>query len=122
MKSSIHLVISGVPQGTVLGPVLFILYINDLVEILLHSKGLNFTDDTKLAKAIKDLERVSLLQRDLYLVIVWPTENNMQLHEQKFEVLNYTLNNSYLLRKLPFTAECRQYSTSESHVLDPAQI
>ena len=122
MKSSFHLVISGVPQGTVLGPVLFILYINDLVEILLHSKGLNFADDTKLAKAIKDLECVSLLQRDLYLVIAWSTENNMQLHEQKFEVLNYTLNNSYLLRKLPFTAECRQYSTSESHILDPAEV
>ena len=122
VKSTFHQVISGVPQGTVLGPILFILYINDLVDILLHSQGLNFADDTKLAKAIKDLQSVSCLQQDLYHVLLWSAHNNMKLHEQKFEVLNYTLNNSALLRELPFTAECRQYSTSKSNILDPGEV
>ena len=121
-KSSFQLVISGVPQGTVLGPVLFILDINDLVEILQYSKGLSFADDTKLSRAIASILCTKLLQEDLYLVIQWSMLNNMQLHEKKFEVLNYTLNKSSLLMQLPFTSEYKEYKTSRGSTLEPTNV
>ena len=121
-KSSFQIVISGVPQGTVLGPVLFILYINDLVNTLKHSKGLSFADDTKLIRSISGMKCVSLLQEDLRLVISWSLLNNMQLHEKKFEVLNYSLNSSTLLRQLPFTSEYKEYLTPEGHALVPTDF
>jgi hypothetical protein len=118
-KSSFKIVISGVPQGTVIGPILFILYINDLVNILKHSKGLSFADDTKLTKAIKSISCMSLLQEDLWLVAAWSLLNNMELHEKKFEVLNYSLNPSWLLQQLPFMTDCKEYLTSEGHAIEP---
>ena len=47
-KSSFQIVVSGVPQGTVLGPILFILYIDDQLDTLLTALGKVFADDTKL--------------------------------------------------------------------------
>jgi hypothetical protein len=121
-KSSYQPVASSVPQGTVLGPVLFVLDIKDLLEILMHSKGLGFADDTKLKRAIRQLECTSLLQEDLYRVIQWAMHNNMELHEKKFEVLNYTLNSSSLLSNLPFTAELKSYNTSDDHDIQPTTV
>ena len=61
---------SGVPQGTVLGPILFVLYINDLVENLESGVSL-FADDAKLYREVKDHSDVEALQRDLQRVEEW---------------------------------------------------
>ena len=117
-KSSYQPVISGVPQGTVLGPILFLVYINDLLPTLRKSKGFCFADDTKLISEIVGLECTKLLQKDLYKVINWSTANNMELHENKFQLLSYTLNSSFLLRQLPFYPENYEYETPKGHIIE----
>ena len=117
-KSSFRDVESGVPQGTVLGPIFFILYVIDMVLTAKNSKSLTFADDTKLMKVIAHLLCSALLQADLTSVIQWSIANNMLLHEDKFVVMNYCLNLSMLLRNLPFTAETRQYHTTDGMILE----
>ena len=55
---------SGVPQGSVLGPILFIIYVNDLPEVV-QSKLWMFADDTKIYHTISSNEDSILLQNDL---------------------------------------------------------
>ena len=118
-KSSFQIVISGVPQGTVLGPILFILYIDDQLDTLLTALGKVFADDTKLISKIADLVARCLLQEYLFNVIQWALQNNMQLNETKFEVINYKLNKSLLLRELPFSNE--DYSLTNGETIEPTQ-
>ena len=64
-------VISGVPQGSVLGPLLFLIYVNDLPQSILTSYPFLFADDTKLLSAIKGHSDSLALQEDLAFVEDW---------------------------------------------------
>ena len=64
IASGWHDVISGVPQGSVLGPILFVIYINTLVDVVQHSDLFLFADDNKLFKIIFNDEDTVLLQKD----------------------------------------------------------
>ena len=83
---------SGVPQGTVLGPILFILYINDLTAVLKSSAIKIFADDSKLIKSIENEEDRKMLLEDLFAVIKWAEENKMELNESKFMLLQHGKN------------------------------
>ena len=89
VHSDIAKVLSGVPQGTVLVPLLFILFINDLEQVVTSSTVSFFADDTRVSKQISCYEDCMLLQDDLYKILDWSRRNNMKLHEQKFELLNH---------------------------------
>jgi len=56
------LVLSGIPQGSVLGPLLFVIYINELPKIV---KSIFFADDAKMFRIINNLEVTKILQEDL---------------------------------------------------------
>ena len=57
-------VISGVPQGSVLGPILFLIYVNDIPEMVNCSIKM-FVDDTKLFRTVKSIDDCNILQNDL---------------------------------------------------------
>ena len=72
-----HPVISGVPQGTVLGPLLFIIMIADINRDVDSSKLISFADDTRVYRQIADIEECESLQQDLNSVYKWASDNNM---------------------------------------------
>ncbi len=92
-------VTSGVPQGSVLGPVLFVIYINDLDDNIL-SKILKFADDTKLVRGIKTFEDYYELGEDLSKLYKWSEDWQMSFNLDKCKVMHIGNNNnasSYLM-------------------------
>ena len=63
-------VLSGVPQGSVLGPILLLIYMNDLDDDL-SSKVLKFSDDTKVFRTVKTDAEKQTLQDDLTKLVKW---------------------------------------------------
>jgi len=86
-------VTSGVPQGSALGPVLFLIFINDLEATLVNSV-LKFADDTKLfGKVDNDIDRRSI-QNDLYRLIDWSEKWQMPFNTTKCKVMYLGRSNS----------------------------
>ena len=79
-----------------LGPILFILYIDDQLDTLVAALGKVFADDTKLIGRIVDILTKCLLQEDLHNVAL-TERNGMQFNESKFELLKSSLHNTMLL-------------------------
>ena len=77
-------VTSGVPQGSILGPALFILYVNDLPEVISSSsRVLMFADNTKIFGEIKTLGDASSLQEDLGKLATWSQLSGLLFNEAK---------------------------------------
>ena len=74
---------SGVPQGSILGPILFLLYVNDL-PLNLQSNIDMYADDATLYKSSKSLSEINeLLQNYLSKIDTWSKDNNMILNPKK---------------------------------------
>ncbi len=79
-------VTSGVPQGSVLGPVLFITYINDL-DVGLNNRISKFADDTKIGNSVLADEDRQSLQEYLHKISVWSDGWAMPFNVDKCQVL-----------------------------------
>lgn len=88
-------VLSGVPQGSVLGPILFLIYINDLDSGVMNWI-LKFADDTKIFSKINNLKDGSKLQNDLQTLIQWSIEWQMHFNFKKCKVMHIGSNNLQL--------------------------
>ena len=83
-------VLSGVPQGTVLGPVLFLVHIRNISkELSAGTTASSFADDTRVQRGISSDEDCSALQADLQLVYSWSEKVNMTFNSDKFECMRY---------------------------------
>ena len=88
-KSAPAPVTSGVPQGTVLGPLLFLVYINDLPSRV-NSTARLFADDCLLYRVIKSTDDHQILQQDLDHLQQWENEWQMSFNPEKCEVIRIT--------------------------------
>ena len=81
---------SGVPQGSILGPLLFILYTFDIFQSVVNSHIQSYADDTQLLLSFDpaDYERAMyLLNRDLKSVFDYSKQHNLRINPNKTEVL-----------------------------------
>ena len=85
-------VISGIPQGSVLGPLLFVIYINDIPSGI-HSMMKIFADDTKMYRAIKSVADNAGLQEDINTIENWSEKWQMPFNIPKCHVLPLGFNN-----------------------------
>ncbi len=86
-------VISGVPQGSVLGPILFLIFINDLDSTVLIDILRKFADDTKLGQAVGTNEERALLQQALDNLCQWSDTWGMEFNVKKCKVMHLGFNN-----------------------------
>ena len=91
--SSWRKVWSGVPQGSVLGPILFLVYINDLDDQL-SSNMLKFADDTKLFRVVDNHLDGQRLQKDIDLLGEWAVQWQMKFNVEKCKVVHYGKGNT----------------------------
>lgn len=112
LSSSIN-VSSGVPQGSHLGPLLFVLFINDLPNAIKYSDILLFADDAKIYKTLHSTDDCDKLQEDFNNLSKWCVNNDLSINISKCNILtfcrkrsviiyNYVLSNSVLKRVTEF--------------------
>ena len=109
---------SGVPQGTVLGPILFLVYINDLEQCIKNCTVSSFADDTRIKKQITKTSDVDTLQAGVNSSAKWSQENNMSLHEHKFELLTHSSAKHNLMRELPYSNQFYEYTTQNDQPIE----
>ena len=90
VKSDWAPVVSGVPQGTVLGPLLFSLHINDIMSDIEYEIRLFFADDCVCYHEIKDKEDTLKLQKDIDRLGIWARKWGMKFQPVKCNMMQLT--------------------------------
>ena len=91
MESAPSKVLSGVPQGTVLGPLFFLIYINDISKGLSEGTKIRlFADDSLLYRTIETPSDSATLQNDLNTLQLWEKKWKMEFHPGKCQLLRIT--------------------------------
>jgi len=119
---------SGVPQGSVLGPLMFVLFVNDLPDVVHNATVKMYADDVKLYMPVCDIASHAMLQADLNRIVAWANTWQLKLNAKKcilfrlqpvLDLPSYMLNETvlsmpgvvkdlgvYMTPKLDFTYHC----------------
>ena len=91
LSSSVETVTSGVPQGSILGPILFICFTNDMPEIFQNCKVMSYADDTQILVSAKSSVQVKkMLENLIYSAQKWYSENSLLINASKTEIMLIT--------------------------------
>ena len=91
-------VTTGVPQGSILGPFLFLLYVNDLPDVLSNSTSIAlFADDAKCSRVVRNSDDCTALQQDLNSVSIWSQDWGLSFNKNKCEVLRISRKRNSML-------------------------
>lgn len=121
---------SSVPQGSNLGPLLFNVVINDLIEVIKYCIVFLFADDLKLCLSVKNITDCEKIQADINALIRWCIKNKLKLNVGKCFFMNFTLKKNVIEycftignENLPQKSECKDLGiildtklTYESHI------
>ena len=112
-RSSLLPVISGVPQGSILGPLLFLIYVNDLPLSINSSSLLLFADDTKCLKSIDCPHDCDLLQNDLSLLSDWSLKWKLLFNVSKCVNLTFSLSHDSIVH--PYFINDKEILSKDCH-------
>lgn len=82
--------VTGVPQGSILGPLLFNVFINDITGSVKNCRVLLYADDIKLFREISTCDDCALLQSDISNIVNWCADNKLMINVNKTYVMTFT--------------------------------
>ena len=106
-------VISGVPQGSILGPLLFLIFVNNLPASASSSKIFLFADDTKCLKTVNTYSDCLSLQSDLHNLTIWSQSWNLNFNVAKCALLQFSSGSSSIA--FNYTINKNLISVQEHH-------
>lgn len=88
---------SGVPQGSNLGPLLFLLAVNNIPHFITNSILLMYADDLKIFKVIKNIKDCQLLEQDLKRLLSWSAITGLHFSPAKCKIVSFSRNRNKIL-------------------------
>ena len=103
VSSSVLSITHGVLQGSVLGPLLFLIYINDLNHVVKHSAVCHFADDTNLLYSSSSLKLINkCINHGLKLIVHWLQANRISLNVNKTDIILFRTKSKTINKNMNF--------------------